>query len=139
MSEDVIYHLVPQSEFKVQCERGQYNPARFEADGFIHCTADLHTLVAVANDYFGSLGEPLLVLRISVSKLRAPVRYETAAPIAGAGVSHLDRADLSPHVYGPLNLDAATGAAFLVRRSDGKYDLPARFLPLDEATGLPSR
>jgi uncharacterized protein (DUF952 family) len=131
VTQDTIYHLVTEGEFRAQVKGNAYVPARFEQNGFIHCTGDLDTLLAVANDYFSGTGEPVLVLVIKTAKLTAEVWFEPPVPIEGSGTSHLEEAQLFPHIYGPLNLDAVTEIGAL-RKSDGAHQWPDRFTTLQE-------
>jgi uncharacterized protein (DUF952 family) len=131
VSRDTIYHLVAESEFQTQATGETYLPARFDQDGFIHCTSEPDTLLAVANDYFSGVEEPVLVLIIETAKLTAEVRFEPPVPVAGSGTSHLEGTHLFPHIYGPLNLDAVTGIGML-RKSDGTYQWPERFTTAKE-------
>lgn len=124
MTQDTIYHLVVESKF--QAEGNEYLPARFGLDGFIHCTGDPETVLAVANDYFSAVEEPVLVLIIETAKVIAEVRFEPPAPVEGGGTSHLEQAQLFPHIYGPLNMDAVTGIGVL-QKIDGQYRWPERF------------
>jgi uncharacterized protein (DUF952 family) len=126
MTKGTIYHLVAESEFRAQVKRDEYTPTRFDQDGFIHCTGEPDTLLAVANDYFSGVEEPVLVLVIETAILDAEVRFEPPAPIEGSDTSHLEEAPLFPHIYGPLNLDAVTGIGVL-RKSDGVYQWPDHF------------
>jgi uncharacterized protein (DUF952 family) len=112
-----------------------YKPGAFDQDGFIHCTGDRETLLAVANDYFASVSEPVLVLVIETARVQAEVRLEPAAPVQGGGTSHLQGAALFPHIYGPLNLDAVVEIGAL-RRSGGTYAWPDRFVPPDRWPSL---
>jgi uncharacterized protein (DUF952 family) len=121
-----IYHLVAESEFRAQVKGETYTPASFDQDGFIHCTGEPDTLLAVANDYFSGVKEPVLVLVIETAKLAAEVRFEPPAPVAGSGTSHLEETLLFPHIYGPLNLDAVTEIGVL-RKSGSAYQWPDRF------------
>jgi uncharacterized protein (DUF952 family) len=123
---ETIYHLVTESEFRAQVKGDEYIPARFDQDDFIHCTGEPDTLLAVANDYFSDVAEPVLVLVIETAKLAAEVRFEPPAPVAGGGTSHLEEAQLFPHIYGPLNLDAVAEIGAL-RKSDGPYQWPDHF------------
>jgi uncharacterized protein (DUF952 family) len=123
---DIIYHLVTESEFQAQVKGNEYTPARFDHDGFIHCTSEPSALLAVANDYFSAVKEPVLVLIIEPDKLVPEVRFEAPEPIAGGGTSHLEHDLLFPHIYGPLNLDAVIEMGVL-RKSDGMYQWPDHF------------
>ncbi|HVE86457.1 MAG TPA: DUF952 domain-containing protein [Myxococcales bacterium] len=130
----LIYHLVPRSHLAARREGGSYVPARFEQDGFIHCTGELPALVKVANDYFAGVEEPLVVLVIDTGALRSRVVFEAPAPLPGAGTSHLEGATKFPHVYGPLNLDAVTAAGTLPRTHAG-FQAPETLVPLAELMG----
>ena len=55
----------------------------------------------------------LVLLEIDVSKLRAPVKHEPAD------------ADVFPHLYGPLNLDAVVGTRPLAAGEDGGFSFRA--------------
>jgi hypothetical protein len=131
VTQDTIYHLVTEGEFRAQVKGNAYVPARFEQDGFIHCTGDPDTLLSVANDYFSGTGEPVLVLVIKTAKLTTEVRFEPPAPVAGSGTSHLEETRLFPHVYGPLNLDAVTEIGVL-QKSGSVYRWPDRFTTPEE-------
>jgi hypothetical protein len=100
-----------------------YIPALFEQDGFIHCTAEPDTLLAVASDYFLKVEEPVLVLSIDLPRIKSEVKFEPPAPIEGSGVSHLQEGLLFPHIYGPLNLDAVAGVGVL-EKTNGRFSWP---------------
>ena len=131
MTQDTIYHLVTKSEFRVQVKGNEYIPARFDQDRFIHCTGEPDTLLAVANDYFSGVEEPVLVLVIETARLTAEVLFELPAPVEGSGTSHLEETQLFPHVYGPLNLDAVTEIGTLLK-SAGAHQWPNRFTTAKE-------
>lgn len=120
MTSSLIYHLVPSSEYQQQIQKNLYRPTRFEQDGFIHCTGDLETLIKVANDYFATISETLLILVIDTSLLASDLKFEPPAPIAGGGTEHLmEEGLLFPHVYGPLNLEAVVEIKPLLKNEKG--------------------
>jgi uncharacterized protein (DUF952 family)/GNAT superfamily N-acetyltransferase len=121
MTQDTIYHLVVESEFQVKGDK--YIPTRFDLDGFIHRTGDPDTVLAVANDYFSNVEEPVMVLVIETAQVIAEVRFEPPAPIEGSGTSHLEQTQLFPHIYGPLNVDAVKEIRVL-QKIDGLYHWP---------------
>ena len=121
----VIYHLSIESEFRQRSQGGEYRPARFEQDGFIHCAGDETTALAVARSYFRAATEAVLVVRIELGKLASPCRFEAPAPLPGGG-EHRTPGKTFPHIYGPLNLSAVTGVAPLVRRGDD-FGWPSTF------------
>jgi len=77
--------------------------------GFAHCAFE-EQVAGVANSFFRGVAK-LVVLRISIDKLNAEVRYED---LEGGNV-------LFPHVYGPLNLDAVVAVMALPRGRDGTF------------------
>jgi GrpB-like predicted nucleotidyltransferase (UPF0157 family) len=107
-----------------------YTPARLASDGFVHCSGTRALALAVAADYFADLGEPLYVLEIDPEELTHELRYEAPAPIAGMARRHLEDSSEFPHVYGPIDLSAITGAARLARNGAGR-DWPQCLLSLD--------
>jgi len=119
---NLIYHIVPESEFKAGTVGNSYTPARFEEDGFVHCTAGRETSLLVAKDYYSAFLEadaaPLLLLQIDTTKLTAVVKFEAPAPIAGGGDEHLAKATLFPHIYGVVNVDAVVGNGRLQPNGD---------------------
>ncbi|MBI1816660.1 MAG: DUF952 domain-containing protein [Deltaproteobacteria bacterium] len=123
-----IYHIVPAAELRAGVAGDTYTPARFGADGFVHCAATSASVLAVARDYFANIEGQLLVLRIDPVCLTAKLIFEAPAPIEGGGTSHLQAGDLFPHVYGPIALAAITGIAQLVRHG-GEFGWPERFVP----------
>jgi len=128
----VIYHLLPASELLAGCIYGSYRPRRFSQDGFVHCSESAATTLAVAEDYFAALAEPLFVLAIEVAKLSAEVRFEAAAPLPGTGRVHLETAAHFPHVYGAIERGAIRGVGRLERQED-RYAWPEKFHSLEAA------
>lgn len=78
-------------------------------------------MLAVADAFYrGQTGLVLLV--IDEARVQAEVRWEAPAGEPAAGIS---AADLFPHIYGPLNLDAVMRVVDLKADSGGKFVLPA--------------
>ncbi len=121
-----IYHLVPADYFHRQSENSSYLPESFVAEGFIHCTSSLDTLLEVANAFFASLADDLLVLEIDPTRLTAPLKFEPPTPPALTDSVKLASAShgLFPHIYGPLNRQAITRSFALQRDTAGKWQLP---------------
>jgi uncharacterized protein (DUF952 family) len=70
-----------------------------------------------------------MLLEIDSLRLASEIRYETPAPMAGAGSSHLARASKFPHVYGPIETEAITRVGLLVKTSSG-FQWPTDFMEL---------
>lgn len=120
-----IYHLIPASIYRTHPPEQPYLPANFAAEGFIHCTAGLEVLVQVANAYFASLEDELLVLEIDPARLTAPLKFEPPVPPPGQPAAAGHQADiLFPHIYGPLNPEAVVGYFALLRPAEGGWRLP---------------
>ena len=124
----LIYHLVPRSDFTRSCRDGVYRPESLAREGFVHC-ADERSALAIAADYFSATEGDLLLLQVDLSQLSAETIFEAPAPIAGGGTAHLELAASFPHVYGPIELDAIVGVGVLSMRSQG-YCWPSKFVPL---------
>ncbi|MEU1280901.1 DUF952 domain-containing protein [Streptomyces sp. NPDC005805] len=116
----MIYHVVPLTAWRER-PGSPYAPASLETDGYVHCSPDEATTLAVVNAFYRSAPRPLLALVLDEERLSAGVRFEAAepAPLPGApeGV-------LFPHVHGPVEREA------VVRLLEVRWDDAGR------ATGL---
>lgn len=103
-----IYHITSENEWQQALANGQYLPANYAADGFIHCSKR-EQVTAVANRvYTGQSG--LILLKIDSTKLTAPVKEEN---LEGG-------TELFPHIYGPLPVSAVSDSApFMWQPVDG--------------------
>ncbi|MEU7720184.1 DUF952 domain-containing protein [Streptomyces tibetensis] len=98
----MIYHVVPRTVW-TSGTGGTYAPASLAEEGFVHCSPDEATTLAVVNAFYRDAPGPLLVLALDEARLTARVEWEAAAPTPPPGVS----GDvLFPHVFGPLDRDA---------------------------------
>ncbi|MFI2612102.1 DUF952 domain-containing protein [Kitasatospora sp. NPDC018619] len=113
----MILHLAPLDDWLADPGR-PYATASLLTDGFIHCSADERTALAVANAFFTDTPDPLMVLLIEESLVEPMVKWEAAhgAPPPGAtpGV-------LFPHIYGRLNRTAVVGLQKVERGPDGRW------------------
>ncbi|WP_059080415.1 DUF952 domain-containing protein [Streptomyces scabiei] len=98
----MIYHVVSLDAWNAHPDQ-PYAPASLPDDGFVHCSPDEATTLAVVNAFYRDAPKPLHVLVLDEERLAARVEFEAAAPAPPPGV----RADvLFPHVFGPLDRDA---------------------------------
>lgn len=104
----IAYHLAPTEVWERQKASGSYRPEAFGQDGFIHATNGLERLRWVANEFYTGDARPQTVLVIDVDRLASPLRYD-------------DDAELFPHIYGPLNVDAVIAELAVHRGDDGAY------------------
>ncbi|MFF0160962.1 DUF952 domain-containing protein [Streptomyces sp. NPDC005263] len=97
-----ILHVVPFDDWNADPDR-PYAPASLAVDGFVHCSPDAESTLAVVNAFYRTAPRPLLTLVLAADRLDSRLEWEAAAPVPPPGVP----ADtLFPHVFGPLNRDA---------------------------------
>lgn len=127
--EEPIYHLTPASYYHRQPLDQPYRPAMFAEEDFIHCTAGVLKLVEIANTFFATLQDELLVLEIDPARLASPLIFEPPILPLQAKVSPVpnpppDLDSLFPHIYGPLNRQAIIACFSLERDSIGRWHMP---------------
>jgi uncharacterized protein (DUF952 family) len=93
MESEFIYHVTTQKEWDQAKENGEYKPAGFDQEGFIHCSIERQVAGVLDRFYKGQTG--LVKLKIEKAKVTRPVLFELA----------VDLDELFPHIYGSLNLD----------------------------------
>ena len=93
MESEYIYHVTTQKEWEQAKMNGEYKPAGFDTEGFIHCSIERQVPGVLDRFYKGQTG--LVKLKIEKTKVSRPVLFELAA----------DLDELFPHIYGALNLD----------------------------------
>lgn len=98
----MIYHVVPRAEWAVRPDHA-YAPVSLTEDGFVHCSPDEQTTLAIVNAFYRTAPKPLLALLLDEDRLAARLEWEKAVPAPPPGVSE---GTLFPHVFGPLNRDA---------------------------------
>ncbi|MER0246148.1 DUF952 domain-containing protein [Streptomyces sp. HSW2009] len=112
----MIFHVVPLDDWLTAPDR-PYAPSSLADDGFVHCSPDEATTLAVATAYFRDTVGPLMVLLIDEEKLDPMVRWEAADPEPPPGVPDTTR---FPHVYGHVNRGAVAGMMEVERDADGR-------------------
>lgn len=100
----VIYHVVPQADWTASPDR-PYAPASLADAGFVHCSPDEATTLAVVNAFYRTAPRPLLALVVDEDRLGARIAWEPAGQGPPPGVPE---GTLFPHVFGPLERDAVT-------------------------------
>ena len=114
----MIYHITTPAAWQKGQLAGRYEPEGFELEGFIHCSKQ-EQIVGVGERYYaGQSG--LLILGINPDKLTAKLVFENL--IGGD--------ELFPHIYGPLNLDAAESTAAFGQNAAGGFDFPTFWTPI---------
>lgn len=98
----MIHHVVSLEAWNAEPDQ-PYAPSSLAEDGFVHCSPDEATTLAVVNAFYRDSPRPLHALLLDEARLDARVEFEAADPAPPPGV-----ADdvLFPHVFGPINRDA---------------------------------
>ncbi|MFJ8944056.1 DUF952 domain-containing protein [Streptomyces sp. NPDC102395] len=115
----MIYHVMPKDEKDDwDANPGRpYAPASLAADGFVHCSPDERTTLAVVNAFYRTPGRPLLALLLNEERLGARCEWEAAAPAPPPGVAE---DVLFPHVFGPLDREAVVSVLEVVWDEEGR-------------------
>ena len=106
-TEKVIYHIAIRAEWESQAGAAAYAPARYEKDGFIHCSEQFQ-LGPVA-DYNFRGRDDLVLLELMPTKLEPETRYEQGGK------------EKYPHIYGPINKDAVSRVMDIQCNADGLF------------------
>jgi uncharacterized protein (DUF952 family) len=107
-----IFHITSAAEAERAQREGSYLPARFDEDGFIHCSyAD--QVVGVANFLYAGFDD-LVLLEID----RSLVGFDVIDENLDGG------AKLFPHIYGPLRMAAVRQVHAFPRDLRGVFTLP---------------
>ncbi len=112
MSEQLIYHMCREAEWRAAEAAGKYaGSSQDAADGFIHFSTAAQLRVSAARHRAGQSG--LVLLSVDAARLGAALRWEASR--GGA---------LFPHLYGPLPVAVVTRADPLPLRDDGLHVFP---------------
>jgi len=106
-----IYHITSEAEWLAAKQSGSYRPARYNVDGFIHCSQKDQVIRTGNKFYLHQTG--LVILKIAEDLLPCPVIEE-----------NLDGGEeLFPHIYGLLPVSAVIAAIPFICGPDG-FSLP---------------
>lgn len=110
---DYILHATFRTCWSAAQKAGAYTADSLASEGFIHCSkAD--QILRVANLLFaGQHG--LVILVVDPARLTSELRWDPGVDLA---------AELFPHIYGPINLDAVVSVLDFEPGADGKFHLP---------------
>lgn len=108
-----IYHITTQVEAAAAVQAGEYKPARFDEEGFIHCSYSRQIPAVASFNFRGQ--KDLVLLQIDRSKLQCDVIDEN---LEGGQ-------ELFPHIYGPLPMAAVTRVADFSSEADGTFKFPS--------------
>jgi uncharacterized protein (DUF952 family) len=107
-----IYHITSNAEAAAARRLGEYTPAAFEADGFIHCSY-ANQVARVANFKYRGRSD-MVLLEID----RAAVPHEVVDENLEGGT------ELFPHIYGRLPMAAVARIHPFPCGTDGEFELP---------------
>lgn len=111
MKDDIIFHVVPQQQWKEKSHAGLYKPDTLEEEGFIHCSSGKQ-VEETANRLFKGQRK-IYLLVIDVSTVEPRVTWEKP-----------DDKDVEyPHIYGPLNTDAILDRITLHPNKEGYFEI----------------
>ncbi len=100
-----ILHLLTRHEAALLLS-GAYRPASLDSEGFVHCSADDATTLAVATAFYAHLADDLVAAVVDPGRLTSTLVREPAEPGPPPGVEATVR---FPHVYGPIDPEAVIG------------------------------
>lgn len=112
----VIVHMATRDAWQSAQEAGTYRAPSLESEGFIHFSTPVQ-IIRVANAIYVGRTD-LVLLVVDPLALTAELRYEASV--------HEDSAELFPHLYGPLNLDAVKLVLPFPPGPDGMFALPTK-------------
>ncbi|MBX9790885.1 MAG: DUF952 domain-containing protein [Pirellulales bacterium] len=104
-----IYLLLSPADYQQAKQLKEWSPPSLGESAFIHASPR-NQLTRVANKYYAE-HDTVYVLLLRHEKVSAEVRWE---PATGG---------LYPHIYGPLNMNAAERVVTVSRGANGKYSI----------------
>lgn len=116
----LILHITSNDAWASAKKAGQYIAPSLAAEGFIHCSTSAQAVPVAEKFYKGQTG--LILLVIDPARLNSGLKWEL--PFDGAPPPGAPAADLFPHVYGPINLDAVIQILDFEVDSSGHFHLP---------------
>jgi uncharacterized protein (DUF952 family) len=120
----LILHITSKAEWLAAQQGGEYVAPSLQSEGFIHCSTEKQ-VISVANAFYHGRTD-LVLLQVSEAKLTSKLKWE---PPAGPKAPGHSDADLFPHIYGPIALDAVTSVFDFPPDSSGNFPLPPELFP----------
>jgi len=112
----MIFHITSKQDWSAAQTQDEYTAPSLATEGFIHFSTDKQAL-HVANAFYRGRTD-LVLLTVDESRLKSELKWE---PPAGPPADNISEADLFPHLYGPLNLDAVASVLDFQPDSDGGW------------------
>ena len=114
----MIHHLLPAGQWRA-AQGGVLRPDSLDSEGFVHCSPDDATVLAVANQFYRDAADTLLVLDLDEDRLQHELRWEPPAHPDGRPPEPHE--PWFPHLYGPVEPDAVVAVRRLRRGDDGSF------------------
>jgi uncharacterized protein (DUF952 family) len=114
----MILHLMTAATWAEVAHQSHYWPASADLEGFIHCSGNDETMLAVANRFYVGLDGEVVVLSIDHDMLGSSLRWEPPVPEPEGW----DRTTMFPHLYAPLPVDAVRDVRRLHRDALGRFE-----------------
>ncbi len=108
-----ILHITSSGLWEAAVVSGFYYPDSLRSEGFIHCSTAAQVLTVAGERFAGQSG--LVLLEISQNRVRVEIKFENTE----------GGAELFPHLYGPLNVDAVVAVHEFAPDETGAFTLPA--------------
>jgi uncharacterized protein (DUF952 family) len=90
----MIYHIATQTDWLQAQQSGNYAPAAFATEGFIHACKGEQIESVLTRHFYNATG--LIILHIEERKLLTPHTFVYVDSVK----------DEFPHIFGPVNIDA---------------------------------
>ncbi|MGE3960780.1 MAG: DUF952 domain-containing protein [Dehalococcoidia bacterium] len=104
----LTHHLVPAADWPGLIPGALYRHHSLEDEGFIHCTDGRNRAVETANRYFQGDRRLYLLVTLDLDRVGCAWRYD-------------DAAEVYPHVYGPIPVDAVVSVEDMRRSPEGRF------------------
>lgn len=114
----MIHHLLPAADWAA-AGGGVVVPTSLRTEGFVHCSADDATVLAVANAFYRDVTEPMVVLDLDDEVMGDDLRWEPPAHPDGRPADP-DEA-LFPHLYAPIDPSMVVAVRQVLRSPDGTF------------------
>ncbi len=97
----MIYHIATQAEWQQAQQSGNYVPAAYATEGFIHACKGEQIEGVLIRHFFNATG--LIILHIEERRLLTPHTF-VFVPLVQ---------DEFPHIFGPINIDAVEATTII--------------------------
>jgi uncharacterized protein (DUF952 family) len=104
---ELIVHLCQKQDWEIANDTGEYRAESLHQEGFIHCSRP-DQVIDVANKFYQGISD-MILLWIEPGRVLSEIRWEAAD------------AEVFPHIYGALNLDAVLAVRDIAPDKDGIY------------------